>query len=152
MYMFDTSALIGAWVRLYPPDAFPQVWERMDAMAASGSLLVPQEVLDELGRQDDALMAWVKEREDRVVVPTDRATMLEARAVLADHPYLTKTGTGRNRADPFVIALAALRQCPVVTQEQGGTADKPRIPFVCRARRVECMAFLDVIRAEGWRF
>ena len=89
---------------------------------------------------------------DIVVVPTSRAVMLEARAVLADHEGLTKTGTGRGRADPFVIALAGLQSCPVVTQEQGGSDSKPRIPYVCSRRGVACMSMLDVIRAEGWRF
>jgi hypothetical protein len=48
--------------------------------------------------------------------------------------------------------VAKSRNCPVVTQEQGGTASKPRIPYVCQDRAVHCMSMLDVIRAEGWRF
>jgi hypothetical protein len=129
--VFDTSALIGAWIRSYPPDAFPRLWDEMDALAAGNRLLVPEEVYEELKTQDDDLFKWVKDRRDAVVQATSRALMLEARAVLADHPHLTKTGTGRGRADPFVIALAALQGCPVVTQEQGGTSAKPRIPYVC---------------------
>lgn len=152
MYIFDTSALIGAWVRLYPPDSFPRVWDQMNTLADERRLLVPAEVFDELEAQADDLFAWVKERKEFIVLPTTRALLLEARAVLADHPHLTKTGTGRGRADPFVIALAALQNCPVVTQEQGGTAAKPRIPFVCGVRSIGCLSFLDVIRAESWRF
>lgn len=152
VYVFDTSALIGAWVRYYPPDSFPGLWDQMDALARSGRLLAPDEVLDELRAQDDELLAWVKDRVDLIAVPTTRAVMLEARAVLADHPHLTKTGTGRGRADPFVIALAASRTCPVVTQEQGGSADKPRIPYVCGLRGLACMTILDVVRSERWRF
>jgi Domain of unknown function (DUF4411) len=152
MYVFDTSSLIGAWVRTYPPDTFPVVWDRMDGLAAEGRLQVPEEVYEELRAQDDDLLEWVKARADIVVVPTSRAVMLEARAVLADHEGLTKTGTGRGRADPFVIALAGLQSCPVVTQEQGGSDSKPRIPYVCSRRGVACMSMLDVIRAEGWRF
>ncbi len=124
----------------------------MDALATANRLLVPEEVYEELRAQDDDLLTWVRARKDSVVQATTRAMMLEARAVLADHPRLTQTGTGRGRADPFVIALAALQGCPVVTQEQGGTAAKPRIPFVCGDRAIACMSFLDVIRAEGWRF
>ena len=151
-YVFDTSALVGAWVRSYPPDLFPGLWRQMDQLAQAGSLVAPEDVLEELSRQDDDLLGWVKARANLIVVPTSRALLLEARAVLADHPGLTKTGTGRGRADPFVIALASLRGYPVVTQEQGGSASKPRIPFVCGARNVACMPILDVLRAEGWRF
>lgn len=151
-YVFDTSALIGAWVRTYPPDLFPRVWDEMDSLASNGRLVMPEEVLEELGKQDDELLAWVKARAEAIVVPTTRAMMLEARAVLVDHPHLTKTGTGRGKADPFVIALASLRGFPVVTQEQGGSASKPRIPYVCGERGIECMSALEVIRTEGWRF
>ena len=151
-YVFDTSALIGAWVRSYPPDLFPGLWGHLDELAREGRLLAPEEVLGELRTQDDALLAWVKERTDVILVSTSRAVMLEARAILADHPQLTKTGTGRGRADPFVIAVTANRDCPVVTQEQGGSALKPRIPYVCAQRAVQCMAILDVVRAEGWSF
>jgi len=124
----------------------------MDALARNGHILVPEEVLEELAAQEDDLTTWVKDRSDMIVVPTSRAVMLEARAILSDHQHLTKSGTGRGRADPFVIALAAIRQCPVVTQERGGTAARPRIPYVCGARNERCMAILDVVRAEGWRF
>lgn len=151
-YVVDTSSLVGAWVRSYPPDLFPGVWEHMSELAQAGQLIAPEDVLEELKAQDDDLLGWVKARVDAIIVPTSRALLLEARAVLADHPGLTKTGTGRGRADPFVIALAAQRDCPVVTQEQGGSATKPRIPFVCAARGVACMSILDVIRTEGWRF
>jgi hypothetical protein len=151
-YIFDTSSLIGGWVRTYPPDLFPVVWERMDELANEGRLLAPEEVYEELKGQDDGLQQWVKQRSAAIVVPTSRAIMLEARAVLADHQGLTKTGTGRGKADPFVIALAALQGCPVVTQEQGGSLNKPRIPFVCGDRGVACLSLLDVIRNEGWRF
>jgi hypothetical protein len=124
----------------------------MSDLAQAGQIIAPEDVLEELKAQDDELLGWVKARTDAIIVPTSRALLLEARDVLADHPGLTKTGTGRGRADPFVIALAAQRSCPVVTQEQGGSATKPRIPFVCTARGVACMSILDVIRNEGWRF
>ena len=151
-YVFDTSALVGAWVRTYPPDVFPGLWDDMDALARRGGLLAPEEVLDELKAQDDDLLGWVKQRADDIVVPTSRAVMLEARAVLADHAELTKTGPGRGRADPFVIALAALRGHPVVTQEEGGSAKKPRIPYVCGVRNIGCVSMLALIRTEGWKF
>ncbi len=151
-YVFDTSALIGAWVRSYPPDAFPQLWNHLDALATGGRLFVPEQVLEELMAQEDDLLDWVKRRANAIVVPTTRDIMLAAREVLSDHPNLAKPGTGRGKADPFVIALAAIRSLPVVTQEQGGSASKPRIPYVCRGMRIGCMTMLDVIRAEGWRF
>ena len=56
-------------------------------------------------------------------------------------------------AAEFVAVLADCGWgCPVVTQEQGGSASKPRIPFVCRGRGIPFMSMLEVIRSEGWRF
>jgi hypothetical protein len=152
IYVFDTSAFIEAWVRSYPPDTFKALWEHMSQLADDGRIIAPEEVLDELKAQDDDLHAWVRDRGDTIIVPTSRALMLEARAILAEHPRLAMSGTGRSPADPFVIGLAGMRGCPVVTQELGGTASKPRIPYVCEQRNIACMTFLQVIRAEGWVF
>jgi len=41
-YVFDTSALIAAWVRTYPPDLFPRVWDEMDSLASNGRLVMPE--------------------------------------------------------------------------------------------------------------
>ena len=38
-YVLDTSALIGAWVRTYPPEHFPNFWDNLDVMAQSGRVL-----------------------------------------------------------------------------------------------------------------
>jgi hypothetical protein len=152
VYVFDTSAFIEAWWESYPPENFPGFWEEMDALVGAGNLIAPEEVLAELKSQDDDLHEWVKQRSADIVVPTSRDLMLEVAAILNDHATLTKPGTGRSAADPFVIALASIRSAPVVTKEQGGSAQKPRIPFVCGDRNVACMRLLEVIRAEGWTF
>jgi hypothetical protein len=60
---------------------------------------------------------------------------------------------GRNRADPFVIAVAQLRSATVVTGEgSDGTTNRPKIPYVCDDLGVGCFRFLDVIKAENWVF
>lgn len=151
-YVFDTSSLVGGWVRLYPPDLFPGVWDAMHNLGELGGLIVPDEVLAELEIRDDDLYAWVKERESEIVFATNRAVMDEARIVLNANPFLVKTGVGRNRADPFVIATAAVLGLPVVSEERGGSPSKPKIPSVCDARGIICLTLLDVVRAEGWRF
>ena len=152
MYVFDTSALIEAWVRSYPPDSFPGFWVRMDEIVRSGHVVSPEAVLDELRVRDDDLHEWVKKRGESIIRPTSRELMYETRLILASHPTLTKTGTGRSAADPFVIALAASCGCPLVTQEKGGSVSKPRIPYVCGDRGVRCIDLLAFIRAEGWTF
>ncbi|MGL4339394.1 MAG: DUF4411 family protein [Rhodoglobus sp.] len=151
-YVWDTSALVGAWVRHYPPDVVPGLWKRMEEFARSGRMTVPEEVLEELAEKDDELHTWVKKRKETLVTPTTGDVMLAARAVLQDHPGLTKTGTGRGKADPFVIATAARYGLIMVTEEQGGSETKPRIPFVCKTRSVEAQSVIDFLRAEKWTF
>lgn len=151
-YVLDTSALIGAWQRKYPPDVFPSLWDNLDRLGRNGELFVPEEVMGELARQDDELHAWVSDRAEQLVVVSSRAVFLSVRAILHDHPKLTMPGAGRGKADPFVIAEAQARGCPVVTEERGGSEAKPRIPYVCRSLGIECMEFLDVIKAEQWTF
>ena len=59
----------------------------------------------------------------------------------------------RNRADPFVIALAELRGATVVTGEgSDGTERRPKIPYVCQQRDIPCIRFLQFIQDEGWTF
>jgi hypothetical protein len=54
-YCFDSSALIEAWTRYYPPDVMPGLWLKLDELASSGRMLISSEVLDELERKQDGL-------------------------------------------------------------------------------------------------
>jgi hypothetical protein len=77
----------------------------------------------------------------------------EVRSILRDFPTMVGTLRGRNRADPFVVALGRLKHATVVTGEgDDGNERHPKIPFVCDRRGIPCMKFTDLIRAEGWRF
>lgn len=152
MFVLDTSALIGAWARTYPPDVLPGLWDHFDDMATNGEIVAPEEVLMELADRDDDLHAWVTKRKDKLIIPTTRGVMVGARSVLQRFPNLTKSGTGRGRADPFVIALAEELDATVVTEERGGSDRKPRIPFVCNELGIECVSMLQVIRDQDLTF
>jgi hypothetical protein len=77
-------------------------------------------------------------------VPLDTAQMDCVREILAAFPRLVGELAERNRADPFVIALAKVRRLTVVTEERGGTENRPRIPFVCAHFGVPCMTTLEL--------
>ena len=71
------------------------------------------------------------------------------------NPYekLVKDLKNRNRADPFVIAVAQMCDATVVTEEAGpGSTDRPKIPGICASLGIDCFTFPDLIRAEGWSF
>jgi hypothetical protein len=61
-YCMDTSALIAAWDERYPPENFPQFWERVNDALMSGLMVVPECVIDELMKKSKDLAAWIKLR------------------------------------------------------------------------------------------
>ncbi|PZS35023.1 MAG: DUF4411 domain-containing protein [Pseudonocardiales bacterium] len=150
-YCFDTSALLQCWARYYPMDVFPGLWDRLDAMIRGGELVAPDEVGREIAKQDDGLNTWVKDRPE-LLIPLDDEIQRATSDVLDAFPELVKELSGRNQADPFVVALARVRGLTVVTQEKGGSQMRPRIPMVCRQVDVECMDVVSFIRDRGWTF
>lgn len=153
IYSVDSSALIDGLERYYPEQQFPALWVRVDELIAAGRFVISDEVHDELQRKDEVARGWCERRKDAIVVPTDGEVVVAVRAVLRDHPLLVKAMKGRNRADPFVIAVASVRGAVVVTGEgSDGTASRPKIPYVCGEMGIECCRFLDLSKHEGWSF
>lgn len=150
-YCFDTSAFLHCAVRHYPIGHFLSMWRELDGLATIGRVIAPEDVLHELGKQDDDVHAWCKERQTSVFVPLDASLMAATTDVLRKFPTLVDQSKGRGRADPFVIALAKLRGATVVTYEDHRPSN-PRIPDVCEALGVKWCRMLDVIRAENWKF
>lgn len=148
----DTSAILDGWRRYYPPDVFPGVWDRLDELIHDGSLRATEEVLVELERKDDEVHAWARKRE-QLFVPIDDRIQDMVTEILAIHERLLDTRSGRSAADPFVIALAEVENCAVVTGERAtNSAERPNIPDVCVARGVRAISLLQLLREEGWRF
>jgi len=150
-YSLDTSALLEAWVRRYPQDLFPTLWDRLRDAADSGVIGASEEVLREVEKKDDGLHDWLRARA-AVVVPTDDRVQRTVREVLAAAPRLMGARSGRNTADPFVIAAAQVHGLTVVTQEGLGSVARPKIPDVCNQLGVSHIDIVEVFRREGWRF
>lgn len=150
-YCFDTSSLIECWTRSYPPDIFPGLWDKLGDLVTYAQVVCPEEVRIELIRQDDGLAEWTAAR-PHLFVPLDDSIQRATREVLRAHPLLMKATKNRNGADPFVIATAQVRRLTVVTEEQGGSAAKPKIPTVCGALGVPCIDVLAFLREQGWSF
>ena len=152
MYVIDTSALLDGWVRYYPPDVFPQLWSNLEELVAAGELLAPDEVLSELAQKDDDAHKWAK-KNSAMFVPLDAEVQEATTEILSEFPRLVGAMKDRNRADPFVIALAKIKQAVVVTAEKSiGTRDRPRIPIVCEHFDIGHRTLLQLIREKGWTF
>lgn len=151
-YCLDTSALIEAWVRLYPQDVFPSFWDRLDRLIEAGDVLCPDEVLVELEKKDDDLYHWVRSRQ-KLVYPLDDMLQVTVRRILKLFPRLVDSSRFRSQADPFVIALAIITGAAVVTMEKNsGTLTKPKIPDVCSHYNIRCINLLTLIREQKWNF
>ena len=149
-YSLDTSAILDGRKRHYPPDVFPALWENFERLIGDGSIKATEMVRHELEKKDDEVLKWCKELD--VFLDVDEEIQTVVSEILGAHPKLVSEGGQRSFADPFVIALARQHKCVVVTGESGGTEDKPRIPFVCRALGVDCINMLELIRRERWTF
>lgn len=147
-WCFDTSALIEPWVRHYPPDLFPRLWEALREMAAAGVIGAPVDVRIELERQSDGLCEWAKGL-NGFFAEADRAVMEVYAHVVNDYPGFMKVNSTKSGADPSVVATAAVRGVPVVTYETMAKKDAaPKIPNVCAAMNLQCVSLVDVLRAE----
>lgn len=148
-YSVDTSALVDAWVRYYPPDVFDTLWKRLDGLAVQGHLHAIDEVRRELEKKDDELYKWVSAR-STMIVTLDEELQKVGGTIINRFPSLTKTSSVmRGSADPFVIALAQARNLTVVTAEKSKPS-KPRIPDVCATLDVPCITLVEMFRKEGW--
>lgn len=54
-------------------------------MISGGKVIVTEEVLIELQRQDDEVYKWMKRREHRMVIPLDGPIQVEAIRILDEH-------------------------------------------------------------------
>ncbi len=149
-YSVDTSALLDAWVRYYPPDVFDTLWSRLDGLVVRGHLLAIDEVQRELEKKDDELHKWVSAR-PTMIVTLDEDLQTAAVPIINRFGSLTNTKSLMGgSADPYVIALAQVRELTVVTAEKQKPS-KPRIPDVCKTLGVPCIALVEMFRREGWR-
>jgi len=154
LYSLDTSALVTAWWRNYPPDVFAPVWGHMDTLIRNGVVRASREVLIELEKQDDDLYRWCQVREDDLFIDLVEELQDAVSALLVKYPKLV--ATARNKADPFVIALATLsKPIPliIVTEESqlSGSAKRPNIPFICKNEGLTSQPFLTLLRDTGFK-
>lgn len=151
-YSIDTSALLDGWRRYYPPDVFPRLWRRLEELIDAGELIATEEILRDLEKKDDDVYAWVKEREG-FLVPIDDEIQIAVAALLERFPRLVNTQRGRSLVDPWVIAVAQVKDAVVVNGEhRSHNLDRPKIPDVCDALGIRCISLLDLMRELGWTF
>jgi len=151
-YSIDTSALLDAWVRYYPPDVIPGLWKKLEELIQADRIIATKEVLIELEKKEDDVYRWAK-KQMKMFREIDANIQLIVRDILRDYRRLVDTRKSRSMADPFVIALAKVENCKVITAEKPtNNLEKPNIPDVCHALGIPCITILELCREENWKF
>lgn len=144
-YIFDSNIFMNLQQR-QPIDVYPSVWEKISELMEDGTIISSQEVYEEIIAGDDYLSNWAKQRE-KFFIPTDEDTQRAVRSILSKHRGLVEGGKKKNNADPFVIAVAQINNCTVVTEEtRTNNAGSPKIPDVCEAMGINCIKFVAFSR------
>jgi hypothetical protein len=151
LYIIDTSIWIRLWQN-HPPDIFRNLWQQIDGSITAGQILSPEEVLHELERGMDDLAERMRAR-DGLFAPLDQALQDAVRRVIIRCPGLADENAERNRADPFVVALAELSECAVVTMEKPRRTPnaRPKIPDACWMMGIPCIDWFGYLRASGYQ-
>lgn len=150
-YSLDSDAAINVW-RDYPIDHFPKIWDWIERMGKDGALGMSEVVFRELEKGGDECFKWFKDRKKDFVCPNDEDIQKELDRLVNTYNNFGLI-TGKNEGDPFVVVLAIVKDCLVVTNESmSNNMNGPKVPDVCRAERIQWIKFVDVIRREGVRF
>lgn len=150
-YSLDSDAIINAW-RDYPIENFPKIWEWIEKMGNEGVLGLSEVVFKELEKGGDECFDWFRKRKHAFVVSNDATVQKELQRLVNSYSNFGLV-TGKNEGDPYVVALAIVNDCLVVTNESmSNNMNGPKVPDVCNAEGIKWIKFVDVIRREGIRF
>lgn len=150
-YSLDSDSAINAW-RDYPINNFPKIWHWIEQMGNEGNLGMSEVVFRELEKGGDECYKWFKERKTDFVHPNDDDVQRELDRLVNTYNNFGLI-TGKNEGDPFVVALAIVKDGIVVTNESmSNNMNGPKVPDVCRAEGIHWIKFVDVIQREGVRF
>lgn len=151
-YSIDTSSLIDAYNRYYPPDIIPDLWEKFEEMIKNFELIAIKQVMDELYGQDDDLLKWAKTHKE-MFISFDEEIQKVVRLILEELPNSINLGKEKTNADLWVIALAKIHNITVITGEKGtGKLKDRKIPDICKKIHVRCFDLLGLFREKEWIF
>ena len=126
------------------------MWGKIEELIASGDIRAVENVKRELEkREGDEHHNWAIAQEGFFLTVTEEVEQ-EASNIIATYPRIVREDI--SEADPWVIALAKVHDCIVVTDEKPKSLINPKIPDVCRELGVECINIHELIYREGWSF
>ena len=157
LYLIDANVLIDANRDYYPTDRVPEFWDWLVAMGRRGRVKVPLEIYEEIIAGNDALVDWLKDNKNAMLL--DESVSADLVANVVDRGYandLTDDELEIMGRDPFLIAYALAdlgRRCIVTTEASRPNRRRANrhIPDVCSDFDILCIDTFQLIRTLDFR-
>jgi len=152
VYIIDTSGLIKLESTFkYDNPVFSAIWEEIEELIKQGRFKTIDFVEDEINDyegKEDFLKKWLQEWKKQMVVPTDEES-INAAIPIINAEYNTgffdakKQASGKEEADPYLIAYCKVNNCTLITNESKLKPNK--IPAVAAKNDVKCIDINDFL-------
>ncbi len=152
IYCIDTSALVEMWRVTHRPQTFPSLWQDLEKLIKAGKLVSPEEVFEEIKKRDDDLFNWCKQNKSlfKRIDQEQIRELIEIEKKLENFGHFDR----EHDADPWVLALASVKDGIVISQEKytGDFKNPSRIPDACRALEIPHKKPSDFFEKEGFEY
>lgn len=140
-------------------DFCPAFWDMIDKHTEDGSILILDQVHQELTKGESAVSEWIKERKNSGLIKKfhDDETQKEYKKIvdhIAGDDYKPEVvAEFLSGADPWIIAACKAHQLVLVTKETYSESKKKvKIPNICREFDVEYIDDFEMIRRLEAKF
>lgn len=156
IYVMDTSS----WITIEGHPAQNRIIAALQPLIEMGRIKSPPQVWSEF-RDTSEIFAWIEPYRDRIVeIKTNEPNFLAlVGRITHENPGMTGARGTKDKADPWVIALAAHTSSAanvrvIVCDESSRKRPGRKIPGVCGRYQVACMRLLEMLDREypedGW--
>lgn len=160
-YVIDSSSIIDLF-RWYPPDMeiFKPIWDKIEQIANSGSLVSHYEVYREIEKKSDMANEWCKKHKDIFFdLDEEQVAIFGEVREKYEEDYWNRMVTQPNPwADPWLVALAVQLKrrgellgmgmdVRIITQENKNKRNN--IPTIARAFGVKSLKLLEFFKDIG---
>lgn len=153
IYVIDTSV----WLNLRTILAIPGMWARLDRLMDEGRIIIPREVVDEVGLHGDPLDQWVHDHKEAHYATED--VWDEASRIANAYPDLVDRRK-KIDADAFVVATAVIENADratrmfegeviVVSNERSKLPSKVSIRDASNFEGIRCLNLTEWFEEEG---
>lgn len=158
-YLLDSNTYIQAKNLYYDMEFCPAYWDWLDLQYSLGILGSICSVYNELASYGDELTEWVKGRKNHFIAETDDETQAKyievvQHVVELENKNPENVANFLDKADPWLIAKAAVTGATIVTHERldPPNSKKVKIPNICKEFGVDCTSTYQLLSQLKARF